>query len=88
MHYRAFTPNDYEAAYQLWVNTPGMGLNTTDDSREGVLRYLIETRQPALSQRMRTRVLARFSADTTDAGDSSIIWRCFQRRGELALERI
>lgn len=40
MHYRVFTPNDYEAAYQLWVNTPGMGLNMTDDSREGVLRYL------------------------------------------------
>lgn len=40
MNYRVFTPNDYEAAYQLWVNTPGMGLNTTDDSREGVLRYL------------------------------------------------
>ena len=40
MNYRVFTPNDYEATYQLWVNTPGMGLNTTDDSREGVLKYL------------------------------------------------
>jgi len=24
----------------LWLNTPGMGLNTTDDSREGIEKYL------------------------------------------------
>jgi len=40
MEIRLFQQVDYEAAYQLWVNTPGMGLNTTDDSRDGVLRYL------------------------------------------------
>lgn len=37
---RLFTAEDYDAAYRLWVSTPGMGLNTTDDSREGILRYL------------------------------------------------
>ena len=31
---------DYEDIYDLWVRTPGMGLNTTDDSREGMARYL------------------------------------------------
>ena len=31
---------DYEEVYALWVNTPGMGLNSTDDSREGIRRYL------------------------------------------------
>lgn len=31
---------DYEKVYDLWVNTPGMGLNTTDDSREGIEKYL------------------------------------------------
>jgi len=40
MEIRLFHQEDYEAAYRLWVNTPGMGLNTTDDSRDGVLRYL------------------------------------------------
>jgi len=40
MEIRLFHQADYEAAYRLWVNTPGMGLNTTDDSRDGVLRYL------------------------------------------------
>ena len=40
MGIRLFQQEDYEAAYRLWVNTPGMGLNTTDDSRDGVLRYL------------------------------------------------
>lgn len=31
---------DYEKVYELWINTPGMGLNTTDDSREGIAQYL------------------------------------------------
>ena len=37
---RAMTMDDYDAVYQLWRNTPGMGLNTTDDSREGISAYL------------------------------------------------
>ena len=40
MNIRTMTPGDYDAVYRLWVSTPGMGLNTTDDSREGILRYL------------------------------------------------
>ena len=38
--YRVMTASDYDAVYDLWINTPGMGLNTTDDSREGIERYL------------------------------------------------
>lgn len=34
------TIDDYEGVYDLWINTPGMGLNTTDDSREGIAKYL------------------------------------------------
>ena len=34
------TIDDYEGVYHLWISTPGMGLNTTDDSREGIDRYL------------------------------------------------
>lgn len=37
---RVMTMDDYDAVYQLWRNTPGMGLNTTDDSREGIAAYL------------------------------------------------
>ncbi len=32
---------DYEKVYDLWVHTKGMGLNTTDDSREGIAKYLL-----------------------------------------------
>ena len=32
--------HDYDGVYNLWINTPGMGLNTTDDSREGIAKYL------------------------------------------------
>jgi len=40
MEIRNMTIEDYENIYQLWMDTPGMGLNTTDDSREGIDRYL------------------------------------------------
>ena len=32
--------SDYDEVYKLWLNTPGMGLNTTDESQEGIARYL------------------------------------------------
>ena len=37
---RTMTLSDYDGVYQLWLNTPGMGLNTTDDSREGIEKFL------------------------------------------------
>lgn len=37
---RVMTIADYDQVYDLWMNTPGMGLNSTDDSREGIERYL------------------------------------------------
>lgn len=40
IQYRTMTPADYDGVYHLWIHTPGMGLNTTDDSREGIEKYL------------------------------------------------
>ena len=40
MEYRVMKASDYKDVYKLWINTPGMGLNTTDDSEEGVAKYL------------------------------------------------
>ncbi|MDR2945788.1 MAG: GNAT family N-acetyltransferase [Candidatus Adiutrix sp.] len=40
MNIRLMTTPDYEKVYDLWLNTPGMGLNTTDDSRDGLAKYL------------------------------------------------
>ena len=37
---RVMSINDYDGVYDLWINTPGMGLNSTDDSREGIEKYL------------------------------------------------
>jgi ribosomal protein S18 acetylase RimI-like enzyme len=34
------TIDDYDDVYNLWINTPGMGLNNLDDSREGIAKYL------------------------------------------------
>lgn len=40
MEIRVMTTEDYEQVYHLWINTPGMGLNDLDDSREGIAKYL------------------------------------------------
>lgn len=45
MKIRNMTIEDYDAVYDLWIHTPGMGLNTADDSREGIEAYL--RRNPA-----------------------------------------
>ena len=44
---RVMTIADYDEVYNLWLHTPGMGLNTTDDSRDGIAAYL--RRNPATS---------------------------------------
>ena len=37
---KVMTIEDYDGAYDLWNNTSGMCLNVTDDSREGIAKYL------------------------------------------------
>lgn len=37
---RKMSIDDYDAVYQLWLHTPGMGLSTTDDSKDGIEKYL------------------------------------------------
>lgn len=41
MNYRVMTIEDYPDIYDLWIHTPGMGLNSTDDSEDGIRRYLL-----------------------------------------------
>ena len=41
---RVMTSIDYDKVYDLWIHTPGMGLNTTDDSKEGIEKYLKRNR--------------------------------------------
>ena len=40
MKIRIMTTDDYEQVYELWINTPNMGLNNLDDSKEGIAKYL------------------------------------------------
>jgi len=41
MQIRKMSINDYQDVYDLWENTPGMGLNSVDDTREGIEKYLL-----------------------------------------------
>lgn len=40
MQFAKMTINDYEEVSNLWKNTPGMGLNNLDDSKDGINLYL------------------------------------------------
>ncbi len=40
MNIRVMTINDYEQIFSLWLKTPNMGLNSIDDSKEGIKKYL------------------------------------------------
>ncbi|MGN0637635.1 MAG: GNAT family N-acetyltransferase [Huintestinicola sp.] len=40
MTIRKITIEDYEKMYALWLSCKGMGLNDTDDSKEGIKRFL------------------------------------------------
>lgn len=40
MKIRRMLLSDYEKVYELWMSCQGMGLNTVDDSREGISRFL------------------------------------------------
>ena len=33
---RVMTIEDYDGVYNVRLNTPGMGINSTDDSKEGI----------------------------------------------------
>jgi len=41
------TGDDYDAVYELWAATEGLGLNARDDSRDGIAKYL--RRNPSTS---------------------------------------
>ena len=40
MTIRLMRIDDYERVYALWLNTPNIGLNNLDDSKEGISKYL------------------------------------------------
>ena len=40
MQIRKMKIEDYEAVYRLWLSCKGMGLNSVDDSREGIEKFL------------------------------------------------
>jgi ribosomal protein S18 acetylase RimI-like enzyme len=40
MTIRLMTPEDYDRVLALWQSTPGVGLNSIDDSRQGIEKYL------------------------------------------------
>ncbi len=40
MNVRLFTMDDYDKVFRLWSGTPGIGMRSLDDSKEGIARFL------------------------------------------------
>ena len=40
MNFRLMQISDYDSVYNLWINTSGMGLNSVDDSKDGIEKFL------------------------------------------------
>ena len=79
MNIRTMRIEDYDAVYDLWIHTPGMGLNETDDSKE--------TRAQALSQRMREGSSASFWLAMTGAGAISTTQQFCRSTAGRALQK-
>ena len=41
LNIRIMELEDYEDVYSLWLNTPNMGMNSLDDSKSGIAKYLL-----------------------------------------------
>ncbi|MBZ9625944.1 GNAT family N-acetyltransferase [Clostridium sp. FP2] len=41
MEIKAMVIDNYENVYQLWSNTPGMGIRSLDDSKNGISKFLL-----------------------------------------------
>ncbi len=57
MNIVTMTIQDYEDVYSLWINTPGMGLNTLDDSKEGIDTYLKRNPTTCFVAREKSKVI-------------------------------
>ena len=40
IEYRVMTIEDYDGVYHVWDSSPEMSINTTDDSREGIAKFI------------------------------------------------
>ncbi|MBE6070795.1 MAG: GNAT family N-acetyltransferase [Clostridium butyricum] len=40
MNFKLLSINDYDELYNLWVRTPGMGMRSLDDSKEGIEKFI------------------------------------------------
>jgi N-acetylglutamate synthase len=42
---RIIKKSDWKSIFALWQNTPGMGLNSLDDSEKGIKQFLARNRK-------------------------------------------
>ena len=57
MKIRKLIIDDYEKIYDLWISTPGMGLNDIDDSKAGIEKYLKRNPNTCFVAEMSERII-------------------------------
>ena len=73
---------DYEQVYSLWINTPGMGLNNLDDSKEEIGKKLVDAAIGALDREGINKV-ALVAFERNELGNTFWEHVGFERRTDL-----
>lgn len=76
MKIRVMKKRDWKKCLELWQNIPEMGLNSIDDTKEGIVRFCAEIPRHALLQKQ-TEFLPEQSSRGTTAGVATFTTRRF-----------
>ena len=89
MTIRLLKEEDFPQLLALWTATPGMGLNSADDSPEGIRQYLRRNPDTCFAAEPRAGSWGPFLPDTMAAGAFFTTWpwgnlSAFRGSGELS----
>ena len=73
---------DYESVVSLWKSTSGMGLNSLDDSKEGIKKYLDRNPATCFVARENKRLLGVILSGHDGRRGSYIMRRWLKRKGK------
>lgn len=62
MNIRKMTIDDYQKVYSLWMSCTGMGLNSLDDSKEGIQKFLERNPETCFVAENKTEILGAIMA--------------------------
>ena len=88
MNFRLMQISDYDSIYNLWINTPGMGLNSVDDSKEGIEKFLKRNPVTCFVAEEDEKIVGVIMAGNTAGEVTFIILQFCQSSAESILQKL